>query len=49
MGRFFVTSLVLLHTLLYLLRREQSKPKSNRKPVFTTFMDEGPFEPWEGI
>ena len=49
MGRFFVTSLLLLHTLIYLLGSGRSKPKTNRKPVFTSFMDEGPFEPWEGI
>jgi hypothetical protein len=49
MGRVFITSLLLLHTLIYLLGPSRSKPKSNRNFIFTTYMNDGPFEPWEGI
>ena len=46
MGR-FITSLLLLYTMIYLFG--SSRSKSNRNSIFTTYMNDGPFEPWEGI
>ena len=48
MGR-LVTSLLLLRALIYLLAPGPAKSKSNRNFIFSTYMNDGPFEPWEGI
>lgn len=47
MSRILVTSLLLVHVVIYLLR--PSRAKSERNSFFTSYVNDGPYEPWEGI